>query len=215
MNENLTEIVCVLDRSGSMETIQQDAIGGFNQFLTEQQEQEGDARMTVVLFNHGYRILHDGADIQGVEPLSSETYRPGGTTALLDAVGRTIDDVGERLAETPEEGRPSKVIFVILTDGMENASQEYDYNRVKEMVGHQSDVYNWEFIFLGANIDAVAVAGSLNIKASHAVNYSADSLGTSEAFGKVRYAVSTYRHSGAVAADWKDADESGTTSYNE
>ncbi len=177
MNDNLSEIVCIVDRSGSMQTIVDDAIGGFNAFLQEQKDAPGEATLTLALFNHEYQLLHDNVDIQDVPLLNATTYRPGGMTALLDAVGRTIDAVGERLAATPERMRPAKVIVAILTDGLENSSKEYSLAKVAQMIEHQRDMYSWEFIFLAANQDAIQTAGSLSIQPKDAVSFDATGEG--------------------------------------
>lgn len=176
MNKNLTELVFILDRSGSMQGLTTETIGGFNS-LVEKQKQEGDAYLTTVLFDDAYEVLHDHVDIQRVPTLTQREYYARGCTALLDAVGRTIDAVGRRLAETPEENRPGKVIFTITTDGMENASREYTLARIKEMITHQRNVYKWEFVFLGANIDAVETAETLGISRHMSKTYTASSEG--------------------------------------
>ncbi len=182
---DLTEIVCILDRSGSMESIRTDAIGGFNAFLAAQQQLPGDARLTLVLFDHEYDRVLDAVPLAEVKPLTEETYVPRGTTALLDAVGRTLDDVGARLAATPEAERPGKVLVCILTDGLENASRDYTRDRVKGMIEHQQQKYGWEFQFLAANQDAFAAAGSIGIAAADAAAFVADAAGTHAAFARV------------------------------
>lgn len=182
MNADLTEIICIIDRSGSMDSIRTDAIGGFNAFLGAQQQLPGQARLTLVLFNHEYERVLDGTPLPDVQPLSDETYQPAGTTALLDAVGRTIDDVGQRLAATPEAERPGKVLVCILTDGLENSSSDYTRERVQAMIQHQQETYAWEFAFLAANQDAFAEAGGLSIAAHDAAGFAATSTGVREAF---------------------------------
>jgi uncharacterized protein YegL len=176
-NPNLTEIVCIIDRSGSMESIRTDAIGGFNAFLAEQQKLPGDAKLTLVLFDHEYILHLDGVPLQDVQPLDETTYVPRGTTALLDAIGRTVDDVGKRLGATPEDERPGKVIVVILTDGLENASRDYTHERVRALITHQSEKYSWEFVFLAANQDAIAAAGQIAIQPQNAVAFAATPAG--------------------------------------
>lgn len=165
-----------------MQRIKADAIGGFNAFLEAQKAVPGDAQLTLVLFNHGYKLVYDGVGITKVPPLTEAEYQPAGTTALLDAIGRTIDDVGERLATTPEKQRPSKVIVSIMTDGLENASKDYTQARIAEMIKHQAAKYSWEFIFLGANMDAFQVASALNIKTQNTSNFAASADGTRAAF---------------------------------
>ena len=176
MNNNLTELVFILDRSGSMHSLTSETIGGFNS-LVEKQKKEGNAYLTTVLFDNTCETLHDHIDIRRVPVLTSNEYYACGSTALLDAVGKTIDSIGHRLSQTPEDERPGKVIFTITTDGYENASKEYSLARVKEMITHQRNVYNWEFVFLGANIDAVETAGSLGISPQMAKTYTATPSG--------------------------------------
>ena len=172
-NNELTEIVCVIDRSGSMADIKKDAIGGFNTFLAEQKKIPLPAYLTLTLFNHGYEIIHGGRNLQEVQPLTEQSYVPAGTTALLDAVGRTIDDVGKRLASMSEDQRPGKILFVILTDGLENASKDYKKDKIGEMIKHQQEKYGWRFEFLAANMDAFAEASALSIPTSNAINFQA------------------------------------------
>jgi hypothetical protein len=177
MQADLTLIVYILDRSGSMQPLAGDAIGGFNAFLASQQQQPGRADFTLVLFDHEYLVPVARMDITKVAPLDSKSYVPRGQTALLDAVGRTIDDVGKQLAETPEDQRPGKVIVAIFTDGLENASRDYTYDRVSQMIRHQQETYSWEFLFLAANQDAVVSAAKLAIPAPNAMNFAASPAG--------------------------------------
>jgi len=176
MNNNLTELVFILDRSGSMQNLTSETIGGFNS-LVEKQKHDGNAYLTTVLFDDAYELLHDHIDIHQVPTLTERDYYARGCTALLDAVGRTIDTVGHRLSQTPEQERPGKVIFTITTDGFENASQEYSLARIKEMITHQRTVYKWEFVFLGANIDAPKTARTLGIPQRMAKTYAASPSG--------------------------------------
>lgn len=162
MDMNLTEIIFLLDRSGSMSGLETDTIGGFNTFIEKQKELEGKINVTAVLFDNKYEILWNGIDADKAK-LTDEEYYVRGSTALLDAVGKAILDVGYRLSKTSEDSRPGKVIFVITTDGMENSSREFTYKKVKELICHQQQRYNWEFIFLGANIDAEKEADSIGI----------------------------------------------------
>ena len=177
MNQNLTEIVAILDRSGSMEHLTNDTIGGFNSFLKEQKEIPGEAVLTTVLFNDSYILLHDRANIKKIKPITKKEYIAQGSTALLDAMGKTINDIGSKLNNTVENERPSKVIFFIITDGEENASFEFTNARIKEMVELQKSKYSWEFIFLGANIDSFSTASSLGISADRSFDYEADKEG--------------------------------------
>jgi hypothetical protein len=168
-----------------MNAIAGDAIGGFNTFLTQQQALPGDARLTLVLFDHEYQVTHSGVEIRSVPPLDEHTYVPRGMTALLDAVGRTIDDVGKRLAATPEDQRPGKVIVAILTDGMENASRDYTNAKVAAMIRHQQEKYSWEFIFLAANQDAIKAAEAIAIQPKDAIAFQATGQGVRMAMARV------------------------------
>ena len=181
-NPDLTEIVCILDRSGSMDSLRADAIEGINAFIAQQQKLPGEARLTVVLFDHEYLLFLDGIPLAEAPLFNADIYVPRGTTALLDAVGRTIDDVGKRLSQTPEDQRPGKVIVAILTDGLENASTDYTYERVAQMIQHQREKYNWEFIFLAANQDAIASAAHISIEAQATVSFVASPAGVRQAY---------------------------------
>ena len=172
MNKNVTEIVFLLDRSGSMSGLEKDTIGGFNSFVKRQVERKGKTLLTTVLFDDQYKILWSGVPAEQVQ-LTRKDYYVRGTTALLDAVGKTILDVGYRLSRTEEHDRPGKVIFVITTDGMENASSEFTHEKVKTLIKHQQDKYNWEFIFMGANIDVIAESQNLGIKEEDAFSFDA------------------------------------------
>ena len=193
MKEELTEIISIVDRYGSMESILDDAIGGFNTFLRSQQDQPGEAKLSLILFDHEYQIVHQAVDIQQVEPLNQDTYVPRGSTALLDAVGKTIDAVGERLAATAESEKPSQVIVSILTDGYENASQTYSKPKVAEMIKHQTEKYNWAFEFQAANMDAFAAAKELSIAPDRVVQFEATSQGVREAFAQQSQRISAIR----------------------
>ena len=199
MKEGLTEIISIVDRSGSMQSILDDAIGGFNTFLAAQQRQPGQAKLSLILFDHEYQVVHQAVDIQQAEPLNQDTYVPRGSTALLDAVGKTIDAVGERLAATAESERPSQVIISILTDGYENASQTYSKPKVAAMIKHQTEKYNWAFEFQAANMDAFAAAKELSIAPDRVVQFEATSEGVREAFDQQSQRISAMRS--------KDMDE--------
>jgi uncharacterized protein YegL len=181
VNRNLTEIVFLLDRSGSMAGLESDTIGGFNAFMEKQKQAEGETNVTVVLFDDKYEILWNGIAAAKAR-LSGREYYVRGCTALLDAVGKTILDVGYRLSATGEAQRPGKVIFVITTDGLENASREFTYKKVKELIKHQQDKYKWDFIFLGANIDVAKEADSMGIARDNAYNYTASEDGIETMF---------------------------------
>jgi len=193
MKKDFSEIVCIIDRSGSMGSIKTDAIGGFNTFLEEQKKLPGDATLTYVQFDTDYEVVHENTPIQTVLPIDDKTYQPRGMTALLDAIGRTIEDVGRRLSNIPEELRPSKIIFAILTDGEENSSRKYDLPKVKEMIKLQKESYQWEFIFLGANQDAFAEAAKIGIDAKDAFNYAATGKGVRAAYSNMSASMASYR----------------------
>jgi ADP-heptose:LPS heptosyltransferase len=188
-----SEIICIIDRSGSMASISNDAIGGFNTFLEEQRKVPGEATLTFVQFDTEYEIVHENKPLQNVPELNHDTYQPRGMTALLDAVGRTIDDTGRRLANMPEGSRPEKVIIAILTDGEENSSRKYDLGKVRELIKHQKDNYQWEFIFLGANQDAFAEAAKIGIDAKDSFNFAATEKGVRSAYTNMSASVAQYR----------------------
>lgn len=193
MKKNLTEMVFILDRSGSMNHLVNDTIGGFNSMIEEQKKQDGEAYVTTVLFDGQYEILHDHVDINDIQPITEKEYYARGMTALLDALGRTINSIGERLNNTPEDERPEKVIFVVTTDGMENASQEFTKSGVKKMIEHQQEKYSWTFMFLGANMDAVGEATSLGMSAQFARTYTASDIGTQSLYSAVSKTLSCAR----------------------
>lgn len=206
MRENLTEMVFVLDRSGSMSGLAADTVGGFNELIEKQKKIEGDAYVTTVLFDHEYEVLHDHVALGEVAPLTDKEYFARGSTALLDAVGRTINAVGARLAATPEEERPEHVVFVITTDGMENASREYTAKQVREMVEHQQQKYSWQFVFLGANMDAVSEARNLGISAKYAADFTPSHSGVRKMYSMALDSVMSDKRTGvSLSADWKSA----------
>jgi hypothetical protein len=198
--KNKTDITIILDRSGSMESVKSDTIGGFNSFLSEQQKVEGEASISLVQFDDQYETVYIDKDINAADKLTEATFQPRGMTALYDAVGRTINSVGQRLAEMEEADRPDKVVFVILTDGFENASKEFSGVKINQMITHQKEKYSWEFIFIGANQDAVLSAKAIGISASAALTYAANAEGTEEAFGSVARNVAAYRRSNIAAS---------------
>ena len=206
MNSNLTEIIAILDRSGSMEHLTADTIGGYNSFIKEQQNVSGEAVLTTVLFDDQYELLHDRVDIKKVRPITGKEYFARGSTALMDAMGKTIAAIGAKLHNTPEAERPAKVIVFIITDGEENSSVEYTQEKVKEIVELQRNTYKWEFIFIGANIDSFSTAGSLGIDTGNAFCIAADGDGTVRAHSAMRKAVSNYRTSGDIrkGETWED-----------
>ena len=204
MNKNLTEIVFILDRSGSMGHLTDDTIGGFNTFIENQKKEDGEAVLTTVLFDNQYELLHDGVNLKDVNPLTNKEYFARGTTALMDAVGKTINTIGNRLSNTKEEDKPSKVIMVITTDGAENASMEFTQPQIKEMIEHQTNKYDWQFMFLGANIDAVSTAQNFGISGQFAANYTASSVGTDALYSTLSKSVSCVRGMGVLEDNWKD-----------
>ena len=202
MNSNLTEIVFILDRSGSMAGLEDDTIGGFNAMVEKQKKELGDALLSAVLFSDGCQVLYDRADIQKVEPMTEQQYRVGGCTALLDAIGGAVHHIGNVHKYAREEDRPGKTIFVITTDGMENASRSYTYDEVQRMVKHEQEKYSWEFLFLGANMDAISAARSFGIRADRAVRYRRDRAGTELNYQVVSETVSRVRRREIIDADW-------------
>lgn len=192
MNKNLTEIIFLLDRSGSMGGLETDTIGGFNSFIQKQKELEGETIVTTILFDDRYEILWNGVNADKLKLTENEYFVRGGT-ALLDAVGKTILNVENRLSKTNEEERPGKVIFVITTDGLENASREFNYKKVQELVKHQQEKYSWEFIFLGANIDAAKEANSIGIRKENAFEFESSKRGVQKMYSMVHAAVLSKR----------------------
>lgn len=205
MKKGFTELVFILDRSGSMTGLESDTIGGYNSLLEKQKKEVGECVITTVLFDDKYELLHDRINLKGIIPITEREYFVRGSTALLDAVGRTIDKIGNAQKNTSEEERAEKVMFVITTDGMENSSHEYSYDKVRHMIERQKEKYGWEFIFLGANIDAVEAAARFGIAEDRAANYHADSAGTQLNYQVVSEVVSCFRTgSDPVDADWKN-----------
>ena len=204
MKKDLTELVFILDKSGSMAGLETDTIGGFNTLLAKQKQEKGEAMITTVLFDNNYEILHDRADIRQVNPITAKEYFVEGSTALLDALGRTINRAGKAISEMRETDRPGKVMVVIITDGYENASREFKYSQIKHMIEHQQTKYAWEFIFLGANIDAVSAAEQVGIRADRSASYNADSQGTRLNYDAVCSVVSEYRSGKQVDPNWKE-----------
>lgn len=203
MKANLTELAFILDRSGSMSGLEDDTIGGYNAMLKKQQKEPGEAVVTTVLFDDQYDLLHDRINIKCVRPITDKEYFVRGSTALLDAIGETIHKIGNAQMNTSENLQADKVLFIITTDGMENASHEYTYEKIKALVERQKEKFGWEFIFLGANIDAVATAAKFGIHADRAANYHADGEGTELNYMAVSEAVSNFRSKNAISADWK------------
>ena len=202
MNKNLTEIVFILDRSGSMAGLEADTIGGFNAMVEKQKKEPGEAFLSAVLFNQESAVIYDRMDIRKVEPMTDRQYCVGGSTALLDAIGGAVHHIANVHKYAREEDRPGKTVFVITTDGMENASRRYSYPEVQRMVKHEQEKYGWEFLFLGANMDAIAAARSFGIREDRAVRYACDSVGTSLNFAVTAQAISGLRKGKGIDADW-------------
>jgi uncharacterized protein YegL len=199
MRENLTELVFILDRSGSMSGLESDTIGGFNSMLKKQKKEEGKAIVSTVLFDDEVEILHDRKKLKKIEPITEENYFVRGCTALLDAVGGAIHHIGNIHKHAPSEEVPEKTIFIITTDGMENASRRYSYAQIKKMIERQKKKYGWEFIFMGANIDAVSVANKFGVDRSRAVRYECDGAGTALNYKVMSKMVSCARACGSAA----------------
>ena len=201
MKKGLTELVMILDRSGSMSGLESDTIGGFNSMIEKQKKEEGEAYVSVVLFNDESEVIYDRVDLSKIEPMTDKQYFVCGCTALLDAVGGAIHHIGNIHKYARDEDRPEKTVFVITTDGLENASRKYTYDKVRRMIERQKEKYNWEFIFLGANIDAAREAARFGISASRAARYECDSEGTELNFSVISEAVGEIRRCEAGMAD--------------
>ena len=203
MRKNLTEIVFILDRSGSMSGLEADTIGGFNSMIEKQKKAEGEALISTVLFDNTSEVIHDRVDVQSIKPMTDADYTVRGCTALLDAIGGAIHHIGNVHKYARAEDVPEHTLFVITTDGMENASRHYNAERVKQMIERQKARYGWEFLFLGANIDAVETARHFGIGADRAVNYHSDSEGTQLNYEVVSEAICAVRCNAPLGADWK------------
>ena len=208
MNSNLTELVFILDRSGSMSGLEDDTIGGFNSLIQHQKQEPGEALISTVLFSDRSEVLYDRVPLDQVGEMTRREYYVRGCTALLDAIGGAIHHIGNIHKYAREEDRPGKTLVIITTDGMENASRIYSYEHVKRMVERQKEIYNWEFLFLGANIDAISTAAKFGINRDRAVNYECDSEGTALNYEVLSQTVSAYRASktasGSVPEGWSD-----------
>ena len=209
MKKNLTEIVFILDRSGSMAGLEADTIGGFNAMIRKQKAEDGEAYVSTILFDNYTEVIHDRVDIQKIQPMTSKDYYVRGCTALLDAVGKSIRHIRNVHKYAREEDRPEKTIFVITTDGMENASKEYSYDQVRRMIEHEQEKYGWEFLFLGANIDAAKEAARFGISEDRAANDHADHQGTAVIYEAMSEAVCNVRACRPMTTEWRhrvDAD---------
>lgn len=207
MNQNLTELVFILDRSGSMHGLETDTVGGFNSMIEQQRGKDGDVFVSTVLFNTVSEVLYDRVKLEDVTEMTEAQYQVGGCTALLDAVGGAIHHIGNVHKYARSEDVPAHTLFVITTDGMENASRSYSYETVRTMIERQKERYGWEFLFLGANIDAAAEAGRLGIARDRAVRFHADKRGMARNFEGVADAVCELRMRGEIRKNWKDAIE--------
>lgn len=207
MKKNVTEVVFILDKSGSMAGLETDTIGGFNGMLNKQKKAEGEAFVTTVLFNHQYELLHDRINVKGISPITERDYEVGGTTALLDAIGFSIQKIVNVQKNTSEAERADQVLFVITTDGMENASREFTSEKIKKMITHQKEKYGWDFMFLGANIDAISTAAQFGIDEDFAVDYHADKMGTQLNYEMVSEAVIHLRSGKKMDRSWKEGIE--------
>ncbi len=201
MKKGLTELVMILDRSGSMAGLESDTIGGFNSMIEKQRKEDGEALVSVVLFDDRCDVVYDRVPLDKVEPMTDKQYYVRGCTALLDAVGGAIHHIGNVHKYARKEDVPEKTIFVITTDGMENASRRYTYDKVRRMIERQKEVYHWEFIFLGANIDAAAEAARFGIDASRAARYECDGIGTLLNYSVVSETVAKMRKCDAAEMD--------------
>lgn len=198
--KKITEIVFILDRSGSMSGLESDTIGGYNSLIAKQKKEKGDALISTILFDDKCEVLHDRVNITDIKKISDKEYYVRGCTALLDAIGGAINYISNIHKKAKDCDRPEKTLFIITTDGMENSSKEYTYRKVKSMVKTQRDKYGWEFLFLGANIDAAEEAGKFGINADRAVNYHCDSEGTAINYATISKAVSKVRSCKSVSS---------------
>ena len=202
MKKNLTELVFILDMSGSMASLTDDTIGGYNSLLDKQKREDGEALVSTVLFNTGRSVIHDRVDIHRVEPMTRREYCPSGCTALLDALGSAIHHIGNVHKYARKEDVPEHTLFVITTDGMENASQRYSADKVRQMIKRQQEKYGWEFLFLGANIDALETAQRYGIHSSRVAQYHNDAQGVELNYQVLSETVSNVRSSRPIEADW-------------
>ena len=210
MKKGLTEIIFILDRSGSMGGLESDVIGGFNSMLKTQQSKEGNAIVTTVLFDDRYELLHDRIPLKGVQPLTKEEYYVRGSTALLDAVGMTIDKISNAHQHTAADECAEKTLVIINTDGLENASRHYSTDRIREMIARQKEAFGWDFIFLGANMDAVETAKHMGIDSAHAVTAMSDKESMPLQFEAMSDAVTSARFDEKFNNDWKKSVEADT-----
>lgn len=204
---NITELVFILDKSGSMAGLESDTIGGFNAMIEKQKKEEGECLVSTVLFSNRSEVLYDRIGVEDIPEMTEKDYYVGGGTALIDAIGGAIHHIGNIHKYARNEDVPSKTLFVIITDGMENASHNYSSDTVKKMIERQKKKYGWEFLFLGANIDAVETARHFGIDENRAVSYRSDSVGTKLNYEVISETVCCLRGDGVILDDWKDRVE--------
>ncbi len=204
MKNNTTELVFILDRSGSMSGLERDTIGGFNAMIEKQKKQKGECFVSTILFDNVSEVLHDRIKLSDVPKMTEDDYTVRGCTALIDAIGGAIHHIGNIHKYARNEDVPEHTMFIITTDGMENASRKYDSDKVKKMIKRQKEKYGWEFLFIGANIDAVETANRYGIDSDRAVNYNADSVGTHVLYESVAKAVSSVRGSQRLGDEWRE-----------
>jgi uncharacterized protein YegL len=205
INNNITELVFILDRSGSMAGLESDTIGGFNSMIEDQKKKDGKCFVSTVLFDHETIVLHDRLALEKIEKMTDKDYQVRGCTALLDAIGKSIVHIENIHKYAREEDVPENTVFVIITDGFENASKEFSSNKIKKMIETKKEKNNWEFLFIGANIDAVETASHIGISEDRAVNYRADACGTSVVYNTVSKAVGCMRDCAPLSAGWSEA----------
>ena len=204
MKNNVTELVFILDRSGSMAGLESDTIGGFNAMIEKQKKLDGKCYVSTILFDNETRVLHDRVSLKDIEPMTNEDYYVGGCTALMDAIGGAIKHIGNIHKYARPEDVPENTMFVITTDGMENASHKYQSNQVKEMIRRQTEKYGWEFIFVAANIDAAQTARNIGIREDRAANYTASPCGTADLYAAMSEAVCEMRVKNSISGNWRN-----------
>lgn len=212
MKQNYTDIIIVLDRSGSMQVVRTDTIGGVNKFIEEQQKVSGECRLSLLQFDDQYESVLSAVPIKDAKPLTEETYVPRGWTALHGAIGRTIEDTGRRFSAMAEHDRPEKVVFVIVTDGEENSTPKYEWSRrwdaakIKQMIETQSGTFKWQFVYIGANQDAIANAAHVGIAAANAINYTQNKAGTEKLYAALSRNVTAMRCCATSNLSWQEKD---------
>ncbi|MCD4827468.1 MAG: VWA domain-containing protein [Acholeplasmataceae bacterium] len=204
MKKDLVEMVFILDRSGSMSGLELDTIGGFNSMISKQKEVSGEAIVSTILFDHEFKVLHDRKSIKDIGLMTRKEYFVKGSTALLDAIGKSIVKTVNTYRTLISSEKPEKIIFIITTDGMENASCEFNSQKIKQMIEYQKEKYNWEFLFLGANIDAVGTARHYGINEDRVANYHSDKMGTEINYRVMAEAISEFRTNKSIQSNWKD-----------